>query len=170
MIINYAGPAGAHATYSFADVASGKVPASTFRGKNVLFGATAAGADGTDQRATPAGPLPRVEITANALSSILSRRYLVRSRGNDVVGILIALGVVAGLLLAHRRIWPVLLTGLLLTLAYLAVAWGLLAFRETLLPILPALLVLGVATLLAAALAALMNRPRPDYSDPALGV
>jgi hypothetical protein len=63
----------------------------------------------------------------------------------------------------------VLLTGLLLTLAYLAVAWGLLAFRETLLPLLPALLVLGVATLLAAALAALMNRPRMDYPDPSGG-
>jgi serine/threonine-protein kinase len=169
MIINYAGPSGAHATYSFADVASGKVPASTFRGKNVLFGATAAGAEGTDLRVTPAGPLPRVEITANALGSILGRRYLVRSRGNDVVGILIALGVVAGLLLTHRRVWPVLLTGLLLTLAYLAAAWGLLAFRETLLPLLPALLVLGVATLLAAALAALMNRPRMDYPDPSGG-
>ena len=153
MVINYAGPAGTYPVHSFAEVAAGTVAASTFTNKVVLFGATAAGAEETDKRLTPYGEMPRVEITANAVGSILGRAPLVRARGNDVLATLIAVGVIAGLLLAQSRPVRVFLTGLGLMLLYAAVALGLLLYARLLAPVLPALLVLAAATLIATAIA-----------------
>ncbi len=153
MVINYAGPAGTYPVYSLADVASGTVPATTFKDKVVLFGATAAGAEETDRRLTPYGGMPRVEITANAIGSILGRAPLVRSRGGDVLAALVAVGVVAGLLLAQSRPARVFLTGLGLTLLYFVVAWALLTYARLLAPLLPALFVLAASTLIATAVA-----------------
>jgi adenylate cyclase len=152
MVINFAGPAGTYETVSFADVAEGKIATRSFRDKVVIFGATAGGAKETDRRRTPEGEMARVEITANAIGSILGRSYLTRARGNDVLGALVALGVIAGLLLARARVGTVLTTGVVLTLLYLAAAWCLLAFLKLLAPILPALLFFALATALAVAL------------------
>jgi len=118
----------------------------------VFLGATARGADETDVRVTPLGAMPRVEITANAVASVLSRSYLVRSRGNDIVAILIVAGIIAGLLLPQARPGRVVLAGIGLVLLYGAVAWGLLTFRQILLPLLPVTGALGAATLVALAI------------------
>ena len=157
MVINYAGPAGTYQTIPFAGVAEGTVPSGTFRDKVVLFGVTASGAEETDRRMTPFGEMPRVEITANAVASILSRSYLARARGNDVLATLIAVGIVAGLLLAHRRLWSILLTGVILSVLYLVVAWCMLSFAQKLLPVVPVLVVLGIVTLLAMACRAVFD-------------
>lgn len=154
MTINYAGPAGTFETVSFTEAVEGGIDANRFKDKIVVFGATAAGAEETDRRLTPYGEMPRAEITANALGSILNRSYLARARGNDVLATLITVGVVAGLLLAQARPLTIFLTGIALLLLYLAVAWGMATFGGMLLPVLPVLLVLTVSTLLAVACAA----------------
>lgn len=160
MVINYAGPAGTYPAYSFADVAAGTVPASTFKEKVVVFGATATGARETDKRLTPYGDMPRAEITANAIGSILDRAPLVRSRGNDVLATLIVVGLIAGLLLARSRPLPALVTGLGLMALYVVIAWGVLAFGQRLAPIMAVLFVLGTATLVATAIAAAAEAQR----------
>lgn len=85
MNIDYIGPAGSYKTYSFADVAGGRVSASQFRGKYVLIGATAPSLG--DKFASPfmhtAGLNPNqhgllmsgVEVLANTLNTILRGRY-----------------------------------------------------------------------------------------------
>src|SRR4030088_2056771 len=84
--IEYVGPAGSFAphTFSFADVLDGKVPASAFRGKYVIVGATAAALG--DRFTSPfvhiEGPdgqqygefVPGVEVLANALNTLLRGR------------------------------------------------------------------------------------------------
>jgi CHASE2 domain-containing sensor protein len=151
MAIRYAGPVNTYERVSFEDVAEGKVAAASFRNKVVLFGATTTGSEATDIRRTPRGEMPRVEITANALGSILGRTYLKRSRGGDVLATLVLVGIPAGLLLARRRPGAVVATGVVLALLYLAVAWAVVAFVDLLLPVTPVLVVIGVVTLLALA-------------------
>jgi len=148
MIINYVGPTGAFTEYPLADVAQGRVSPAEFRDKVVIFGITAAKSQFTDVQVTPYGLMPRVEITANALGSILSRSYLARVRGNALVGVMVVLGLVAGLLLVSRRALIVLLIGLAIALLYVVVAWSAVTFGGILLPLLPALAFLFVATLL----------------------
>lgn len=165
MVINYAGPGGSFQRISFADVATGRVPTASFRGKVVLFGVTASGEKETDNRLTPQGEMPRVEITANAIASILSRSYIARARGNDVLATLVVVGVVAGLLLAAARPLSAFLLGVGLSLLYLIVAWCLLTFMERLLPVLPALLALAAITVIAVACALIFgaNQRRAGY-------
>jgi signal transduction histidine kinase/CHASE2 domain-containing sensor protein len=85
--IEYVGPAGSFAphTFSFADLLDGKVPASAFRGKYVIVGATAAALG--DRFTSPfvhiEGPdgqqygefVPGVEVLANALNTLLRGRW-----------------------------------------------------------------------------------------------
>lgn len=73
--INYYGPPGTFPRISLADVLSGGVPESFFKGKIVLVGATAAGLQ--DRAATPCSgtrqEMPGVEIQANALNNLLDK-------------------------------------------------------------------------------------------------
>jgi CHASE2 domain-containing sensor protein len=161
MAIHFAGGAGSIPAVSLVDVVEGKVPAERFKNKVVFFGATASGAEATDLRRTPYGLMPRVEITANAVSSILSRSYLARARGNDVLATLIAAGIVAGLLLPQAsRAATVLAAGLGLTLLYLLTAWCAVTFFRVLLPVLPVLLLLGLGTVCALACALVFEAQR----------
>src|ERR1700730_10379208 len=84
--IEYVGPAGSFApyTFSFADVLDGKVPASAFRGKYVIAGATAAalGDRFTSPFVHSEGPdgrqygefMPGAEVLANSLNTLLRGR------------------------------------------------------------------------------------------------
>jgi len=100
VLINYTGPYNTYAHYSMADVIDGTVPAETFRGKIVLFGATALAIG--DIRNTPFRKEGQqeymgVEMHANVLDNILhtgergrgflSRGY--REEGIDVMFILL---------------------------------------------------------------------------------
>jgi signal transduction histidine kinase/CHASE2 domain-containing sensor protein len=105
LTIDYIGPAGSFAprTYSMADVIEGKVPATAFRGKYVLVGATAASLG--DRLASPfvhqadARPdqhgslMPGVEVLANSLNTILRARYY--SGTPDSLAWLLAAGIAA---------------------------------------------------------------------------
>ncbi len=72
-LIPFAGPGGSYPTYSYLDVMLDKIPASVFRDKVVLVGATAAGLG--DVIPTPIAhgnsPMSGVELHANAYSAIM---------------------------------------------------------------------------------------------------
>lgn len=74
----YGGAHGGSFNYlSASDVLAGRVPELQLKGKIVLVGATAIGI--VDLRATPvAAVYPGVEVQANALASLLDRRFLVK--------------------------------------------------------------------------------------------
>jgi adenylate cyclase len=82
--INFAGPAGRFPTYSFSQVLAGQLPEGTFRNKVVLIGP--AFRDSHDDFATPFAtdrlgshtPLFGVEVHANAIHTLLSRRHLTK--------------------------------------------------------------------------------------------
>jgi PAS domain S-box-containing protein len=115
--IEYVGPAGSFApyTFSFADVLDGKVPASAFRGKYVIVGATAAALG--DRFISPfvhtEGPngqqygefVPGAEILANSLNTLLRGRWY--SETPDWLAVacaaLVALLTLGGLSLAQGK-------------------------------------------------------------------
>ena len=107
MQIRYAGPSGHDLAYSFQDVATGKVKPEVFRDKVVLLGATAAGDPASDLRPTPFGAMPRVEMTANALQTLMDRTYfeLVTTHKRHTLGVMILIGLAVGLtlMLLSRR-------------------------------------------------------------------
>ncbi|HVK06180.1 MAG TPA: CHASE2 domain-containing protein [Armatimonadaceae bacterium] len=148
--IRFAGPEGTFPVYSLVDVARGEVKPETFKGKVVLLGATAANSDDTDRRVTPAGEMPRVEITANAVSNILSGEFLARTRGYAPAAALLVLGLLSGLALGRHTVGKTLGAGLGMAALYLVVAWVLGSTTGILLPLIPALLFLLVATVAAA--------------------
>jgi signal transduction histidine kinase/CHASE2 domain-containing sensor protein len=90
MAIDYIGPPGSYRTYSFADVADGRIPPVQFRGKYVLVGATAASLGDrltspfvhqADTQPNQHGSLmPGVEVLANTLNTILRSRFYSETR------------------------------------------------------------------------------------------
>jgi len=124
MLIRYALP-GSLPTYSFRDVATGKVKPATFSGKVVLIGATALGDAATSLAVTPVGRLPRVEVTADALSTILDRSYVevVSDSRYHLLGVMIMVGLVTGLLLMLVSGVRSALVTIALLLGYLITCW-----------------------------------------------
>ena len=106
LLVNFYGPAGTFPTYSAASVAEGDVlreQPDAFRGKIVLLGATTLTLQ--DVYPTPFSAsqrTPGVEITANAIETLLQARYL-----------------------RHAPLW----VEWLLTFVAVAVAWGVLTVR-----------------------------------------
>ncbi len=141
MLIRYGLP-GSLPTYSFRDVATGKVKADTFTGKVVLIGATAPDDPATSLAATPVGRLPRVEVTADALSTILDRSYVqvVSDSRYRLLGVMIVVGLAAGLALMLVSGGRAAIVTVALLLAYLLVCWGFFGSGHLLLPIWPAIL------------------------------
>jgi adenylate cyclase len=94
VVINYRGPYRTYRHYSMADVIDGTVPASTFKDKIVLIGATAVGIG--DMRNTPFGIRDRaymgVEIHANVIDNMLhhsetGRGFLARDKRQEAIDI-----------------------------------------------------------------------------------
>lgn len=78
MRINYVGKPGSFVTYSFIDVIDKKIPLENFKDKYVLVGATAV--DLHDVQITPVSAgkeMAGVEIHANAMQTILDKKYLI---------------------------------------------------------------------------------------------
>jgi len=139
--IEYVGPAGSFApyTFSFGDVLDGKVPATAFRGKYVIVGATAAALG--DRFISPfvhtEGPdgqqhgefVPGAEILANSLNTLLRRRWY--SETPDWLAVacaaLVGLLTLGGLSIAQGKqevlrqvVMVILLGALILGLSYFA--------------------------------------------------
>jgi adenylate cyclase len=138
MTMNYVGPAGTIPRHSLADVGRGKVDAAAFKDKVVVIGLTDGSTGEAEPLPTPVGPMPQVEITANAVHSILERNYLSLETERSPLGPLMAFGLALGFFVPMVRRGIDLLVTLLLLLAYLAVAVLTLRFGNTLLPVLPA--------------------------------
>src|SRR5262245_51537886 len=146
MAIDYIGPTGSFAprTYSFAEVMDGRVSAEVLRGSYVLIGATAATLG--EQLATPfvhdegadrnqhGALMPGVEVLANSINTILRARFY-RETPDWLAALcaaLVAAATLALLAVAHGRFEIARqlgalggLTALILTLAYVSFAWGL---------------------------------------------
>lgn len=105
MLINYQGRAGTYKHYSMADVVEGTLPPETFKNKIVLVGATAIGIG--DLRVTPFQTVdfPGVEIHANAIDTIITRRFLHHGDREELIDlILIAVfGIGVGIGLGRLR-------------------------------------------------------------------
>lgn len=110
VLINYAGPYYSYPHYSMADVIDGTVPASTFKDKIVLVGATAVGIG--DLRITPfqESDYMGVEIHANVIDNLLhndekGRGFLSRGTSEEMIdiAIIIAFGVGMGLVFARLK-------------------------------------------------------------------
>jgi len=172
MRIRFAGAASRYPTYSFADIASGKAKPN-LDGKIVIFGATAPGDPATQMCPTPSGRMPRLFVTASALATLLDRSYVdvVAVHRPQLLGVLIAVGIVVGLCLMLVSGGRLVALALVLAALYLALAWALYAFGSVLLPLLPALFVILVTALAALALSYGPLRPRnvgvsPTYVPP----
>jgi len=161
MLIRYASP-GSLPTYSFRDVATGKVKPATFSGKVVLIGATALGDAATSLAVTPVGRLPRVEVTADALSTILDRSYVevVSDSRYHLLGVMIMVGLVTGLLLMLVSGVRSALVTIALLLGYLITCWLFFTSGHLLLPIWPAVLTILTTFLVSLLLYLGPLRPR----------
>jgi adenylate cyclase len=117
----HGGPQGGSFTYfSASDVLSGRVAASQLSGKIVLLGTTAPGI--VDLRATPVNATyPGIEVQANALASLLDRRFLVKpvhAEGYEaLLIILVGLALAFSLPLLRAPVAVVLSLGVLAALA-----------------------------------------------------
>jgi len=119
MLINYRGPQKTFPHYSATDVIHGRVPASAFKGKIVLVGATAIGI--YDMRVTPLDYVfPGLEVHANVIDSILQRQFLYRPNWVtlfDILAIAI-IGVLLGIILPRvKALWGAL-SGILILIAF----------------------------------------------------
>lgn len=174
MLIRYYGPAGSFVHYSFKDLMDGKLPKDSLKGKNVLLGSTATGESATDPKATPFGQMPRVEVTATALTTILDRSYY-GVYTPRILGMLIVLGLITGLILMLLSGARAAVAALLLVAAYLGMTYALYAFGHTMLPILPGIMTILVPFLIGLLLYIGPMKPTaiessPTYVPPPPGV
>jgi adenylate cyclase len=100
LLIDYRGPRGTFATYSFVDLLDGRVPPAAFAGKLVLVGASFLGLP--DSNASPFGstPLPGTERMAAIIDQILHRDFIAESPGRwplAVAGIVVLLAALTGI-------------------------------------------------------------------------
>ena len=111
---------------SASDVLAGTVPVSQLRGKIALVGTTAPGT--VDLRATPvAATYPGVEVQANALASLLDRRFLVKPVHASTYEALwlLLVGVTLAFLLPYLSAWVAFTLSLGVTAALVAFNWWL---------------------------------------------
>jgi serine/threonine-protein kinase len=117
LLIRFRDTDGSFSRYSFFDVLNGKISPAIFKDKIVLLGSTAQGIG--DFALTPVSSnVPGIEIAANVIQNVLTKRFLVRptwaSRGE--VGIILIFGGFISLLLPRIRAkWGLILMGILLS-------------------------------------------------------
>ncbi|HEY3266626.1 MAG TPA: CHASE2 domain-containing protein [Armatimonadota bacterium] len=148
--ISFAGAPGVLPVVNAADVLDGKSPAGAFSGKLVVIGVWGPFAM-ADNRVTPVSAQhPRMDITAQALNSILTRRPLVRLTHLCFVPLMF-LAIVAGLAIpAPWRAGRAILNAILALAVYLAAA-VLAASFGWLIPVFAAILLVLMAWLITMA-------------------
>jgi len=104
--------------------------------------------------------MPRVEITANAVHSILERNSLFLAPPWSPLGCLLAFGLALGIMVPPFRLGIGLRVTLALLLLYLALAVVSLRVWHVLLPVIPAVLLAVVFSLAALALRAALGEGR----------
>ncbi|MGE0028220.1 MAG: CHASE2 domain-containing protein [Thermoleophilia bacterium] len=144
--IDYAGPPGTVATYSFVDVLDGKVPASAFRGKVVVVGATAIRLNDVHPTSVGDGPMAGPEINANAIQTVMDGVPLRDSPGWLDAILIVGLAALAALAGLRRSAVQSVLPSVLLLAALLLGAYGLF-LAGTVIPVVVPALALVVAAL-----------------------
>jgi adenylate cyclase len=145
--VNYLGPPGSFPTYSARDVVEGRLPAGALKDKIILVGATAVGI--YDMRVTPfSGVFPGIEIQATIIDNVLRRHFLRLPPYAPIPGLLliIALGVLLGLILPRMSAIWVFLTGLLLLFGYAGVNYALFRYAGLNLDLFYPMLQIGLVT------------------------
>lgn len=150
MLINYAGPAGTYPTYSTLDLLNRNLPQNVLAGKTVFAGVTDPSSPYPTMLPTPYGDMPRVEVTANAVGTILDGTYIVRTR-NQVLVTLLVLAIILGLLLPVISLRMLGFWALMLSLIYILIALLVVMVFHYVLPVIPALLLI-ILTAVAAGL------------------
>jgi adenylate cyclase len=115
LLVDYRGPRGTFPTYSFADVAAGRIADSVFAGKIVLLGASFLG--NADSNPTPFGStqMPGTERMANIIDTILTRSFITEITPPQLGPIVLAvvlLALLSGLTMAHMPTRTAFLAGL----------------------------------------------------------
>jgi adenylate cyclase len=117
--INFAGPPGTIPTYSFSDVYSGRVPASAFKGRVVVIGASESSLqDVHPTAASRSDQMPGPEIQANAISTILRGFPLKDAPGAVNILLIIALALAVPIANLWLRSWRAAALALLIAVAY----------------------------------------------------
>jgi adenylate cyclase len=100
MRINFVGPVGSYTYYSFSDVLSGRVSPDVFRNKVVLVGSYSTGA--FDHYPTPTSEfMPGLEFHANVVNTLINHRAMSSWPIRRTYILIIALGLICGLLFAR---------------------------------------------------------------------
>lgn len=84
-LINFTGTSGTYTYYSADDLLRGSLPAGVFSGRTVIVGAANQSPSKMAVLNTPYSGMPKVEITANAVATILDRAFIVRSRAEALL-------------------------------------------------------------------------------------
>ena len=128
LLVDYLGPPGAFPTHSLSQVLAGAVPASVFRDRIVLIGASVAGAH--DTFPSPFTPtMPGVERLATVIDSVLHERYLMRpaSAGWLEVGAMLASALLVGFVVSRLSLTVAFVTALVVAALFAAGAQAALA-------------------------------------------
>ena len=123
LLVDYLGPPGAFPTYSLVDVLAGIVPASAFRERIVLVGASAAGAH--DTFPSPFTPtLPGVERLATVIDSILYDRHLQRPASSTwiEIGAMLAAALLVGFVISRASLATAFVSAIVLGVLFAAAA------------------------------------------------
>jgi adenylate cyclase len=90
MLVNYTGPPGIYETFSFSDIAMGRVPDEKLKGRILFLGATALGI--YDMRETPFHPnTPGVEVHAAVADNILRGNFISKGDFETLLDLLLIL-------------------------------------------------------------------------------
>lgn len=145
--ISFVGGPGTIRTINAESVLDGKAPAGTFKDKLVVLGVTGDFPKADNLRTPFSATHPRMDVTAQAINSVLTRKPLVRVTHLAFIP-LVLLAIVAGLVIpAPYRMSRVLLAAILVLVAYLVVVF-IAAGMGLLLPLFTGVIVVVVAWLL----------------------
>ncbi len=115
LLINYRGPRGTFATYSFADLEAGRIRDDAFAGKIVLIGASFVGNADSNEAPFGSTQLPGTERMANIIDTILTRDFIAEltpAQLAPVIAGVALLAAIAGLAMARMPTRTAFLAGL----------------------------------------------------------
>jgi CHASE2 domain-containing sensor protein len=149
--ISFVGPPGTIRVVNAASVLDGKAPKGTFTDKLVVLGVMGDFARADNLKTPMSASHPRMDVTAQGINSILTRKPLVRVTHMAFIP-LVLLAIVAGLVIpAPYKMSRVLLAAIVVLVAYLVIA-VVMAGAGLLLPLLSGVLVVLIAWFLTMAL------------------
>ncbi|MBI4016626.1 MAG: adenylate/guanylate cyclase domain-containing protein [Candidatus Aenigmarchaeota archaeon] len=119
LLVNMMGARETFTTISFSDILKERIDLGLFKDAIILIGATAPDLHDDHLTPTSAGvPVPGVEIQANIVQMILTKKYLAAQPSWMILAALIAAAIIVSLLLARYNAYLVALFCILLLMSY----------------------------------------------------